>query len=77
MNAWDLVSHDGPLKGFVMTQHPDPKPGPQQVLIAVEGFGLNYADIMAARGHYANNPDQFGRNYGAVMLGRENSDFFI
>ena len=34
-------------------------------------------DIMAARGHYANNPDQFGRNYGAVMLGRENSDFFI
>ena len=31
-----------------MAQHPDPKPGPQQVLIAVEGFGLNYADIMAA-----------------------------
>ncbi len=56
MNAWDLVSHDGPLKGFVMTQHPDPKPGPQQVLIAVEGFGLNYADIMAARGLYRDAP---------------------
>ena len=34
-------------------------------------------DIFAARGHYANNPDQFGRNYGAVMLGRENTDYFI
>ncbi|WP_091535561.1 acyl-CoA dehydrogenase family protein [Fontimonas thermophila] len=34
-------------------------------------------DIFAARAHYANNPDQFGRNYGAVMLGRENTDFFI
>lgn len=34
-------------------------------------------DIFAARGHYANNPEQFGRNYGSVMLGRENTDFFI
>lgn len=34
-------------------------------------------DIMAARGHYANNPEQFGRNYGSVMLGKENADFFI
>ncbi len=34
-------------------------------------------DIMAARGHYANNPEQFGRNYGGVMLGKENADFFI
>ncbi|HVT34512.1 MAG TPA: flavin-dependent monooxygenase [Nevskiaceae bacterium] len=34
-------------------------------------------DIYAARGHYANNPEQFGRNYGGVMLGRDNTDFFI
>jgi 3-hydroxy-9,10-secoandrosta-1,3,5(10)-triene-9,17-dione monooxygenase len=34
-------------------------------------------DIMAARGHYANNPEQFGRNFGSVMLGKENTDFFI
>lgn len=34
-------------------------------------------DIMAARGHYANNPEQFGRNLGGVLLGRENTDFFI
>ncbi len=34
-------------------------------------------DILAARGHYANNPDQFGRNYGGVLLGKDNADFFI
>lgn len=34
-------------------------------------------DIYAARGHYANNPDQFGRNYGAVLLGRDNTDVFL
>ena len=34
-------------------------------------------DIYAARGHYANNPEQFGRNYGGVMLGKDNTDFFI
>jgi len=34
-------------------------------------------DIQAARGHYANNPDQFAKNFGAVALGAENTDFFI
>ena len=34
-------------------------------------------DIYAARAHYANNPDQFGANYGAVTLGKENTDFFL
>jgi 3-hydroxy-9,10-secoandrosta-1,3,5(10)-triene-9,17-dione monooxygenase len=34
-------------------------------------------DIQAGRTHYANNPDLFARNYGAVLLGRDNTDFFI
>ncbi len=36
-----------------------------------------FLDIHAARAHYANNPDIFGRNYGGVLLGRENTDFFL
>ncbi len=42
-------------------------------------FPLNgrMLDIYAARAHYANNPDQFGRNLGAVTLGMDNTDFFI
>ncbi|MEE2733368.1 MAG: flavin-dependent monooxygenase [Pseudomonadota bacterium] len=34
-------------------------------------------DILAGRAHVANNPYQFGRNYGAVQLGLENTDFFL
>lgn len=36
-----------------------------------------FLDIHAARMHYANNPDKFGRNYGGVLLGLGNTDFFI
>ncbi|MFD1561141.1 acyl-CoA dehydrogenase family protein [Paraburkholderia silviterrae] len=36
-----------------------------------------FLDLHAARAHYANNVERFGQNLGAVMLGRENADFFI
>ena len=26
---------------------------------------------------YANNPDLFARNYGSVLLGKDNTDFFL
>jgi len=40
-------------------------------------IGRFFVDIHAARLHYANNPDKFGRNYGGVLLGLGNKDFFI
>ncbi len=40
-------------------------------------IGRFMADIHSARLHYANNADKFARNYGAVLLGLGNSDFFI
>lgn len=42
-------------------------------------FPLNryMLDIYAARAHFANNPDQFGRNHGRVLLGQENTDVFL
>jgi 3-hydroxy-9,10-secoandrosta-1,3,5(10)-triene-9,17-dione monooxygenase len=36
-----------------------------------------FVDIHAARMHYANNPDRFGRNYGGVLLGLGSSDLFV
>lgn len=56
-----------------------------QVFSACGGRGIftdfpvvrHFLDIHAARAHYANNPDIFGRNYGGVLLGRDNTDFFI
>ena len=40
-------------------------------------IGRFFTDIHAARAHYANNPDRFGRNYGGVLLGMKNADLFI
>lgn len=34
-------------------------------------------DIHIARAHVANNPVGFARNWGSVMLGGENQDFFV
>lgn len=34
-------------------------------------------DILAGRAHVANNPYQFGKNYGGVQLGLENADIFL
>lgn len=44
-----------------------------------EGFDVNrhMLDIYAARAHFANNPDQFGRNHGRVILGQDNTDVFL
>jgi len=40
-------------------------------------IGRFFTDIHAARAHYANNPDRFGRNYGGVLLGQANADLFL
>lgn len=36
-----------------------------------------FQDIHACRAHYANNPDKPSRNYGKVLFGQRNEDFFI
>lgn len=36
-----------------------------------------FLDLHAARSHVANNIDPFARNYGGVLLGQNNTDFFI
>lgn len=43
------------------------------------GHPLNrvWLDINAGRQHVANNPFKFGRNLGATLLGKENTDFFL
>jgi len=35
---------------------PDPHPGPEQVVVKVEACGLNFADLLTARGGYAGTP---------------------
>lgn len=56
MLAWTLTSHGSPEKSFQLREHPDPIPSADQVLIDCEGFGLNYADVMAVKGLYRDAP---------------------
>lgn len=56
MRAWQLQQHGDPERGLRLVELPDPRPGPGQVLIRAEGFGINYADVMAVRGLYREAP---------------------
>ena len=47
MKAWVLERHGSPERAFALRELADPEPGTGQVLIRAEGFGINYADVMA------------------------------
>jgi 3-hydroxy-9,10-secoandrosta-1,3,5(10)-triene-9,17-dione monooxygenase len=36
-----------------------------------------FLDIHSARAHYANNPEKPSRNFGGVLLGQKNADYFV
>jgi len=50
--------------------------GGRSVFVGAEIQSI-WHDIHIARAHVANNPVGFARNYGNMMLGGENKDFFI
>ncbi len=56
MRAWTLTAHGSPSKVLQLREHPDPVPKADQVLIECEGFGLNFADVMAVKGLYREAP---------------------
>ncbi len=51
------VVREGPAdRAFEFREVKRPEPGPGQVLIKVEAFGLNFADVMARKGLYKDRP---------------------
>lgn len=50
--------------------------GGRSVFVGAEIQNI-WHDIMIARAHVANNPTGFARNWGNMMLGGENGDFFV
>lgn len=56
MKAAVLTKFGKPENAFEIKEVPNPKIKNGQVLIETEGFGLNYADIMAVQGDYEDCP---------------------
>jgi len=56
MKAIVLVRHGTPREAFELQERPTPSPAAGQVRIAVEAFGLNYADVSARQGTYMDAP---------------------
>lgn len=56
MKAVFLTKFGSPREAFEIRETPKPIPKPHQVLIKVEGFGLNFADVVARRGLYGPTP---------------------
>ncbi len=84
MRAWYLIRHGDVERAFALHEVPDPVPAPGQVLVRSEGFGLNYADVMARKGLYREAPpppcvigyenvgrvERIGEGVPAEMLGQ-------
>ena len=56
MKAAVITRYGGP-EVLEIREMPDPQPKPGQVLVRVEAAGVNFADIMAARGAYPGTPE--------------------
>jgi NADPH2:quinone reductase len=56
MKAAVITRYGGP-EVLAVREAPEPQPKPGQVLVRVEAAGVNFADIMAARGGYPGTPE--------------------
>ncbi len=56
MKAIVLKRYGAAREAFAIEERPTPAPGEGQVRIAVEAFGLNYADVPARQGTYLDAP---------------------
>ncbi|EON74812.1 putative dehydrogenase [Lunatimonas lonarensis] len=56
MRQFTLVKYGRASEAFELNEVQSPIPEPSQLLIQVEGFGLNFADVMARQGLYREAP---------------------
>ncbi|KQY57486.1 MULTISPECIES: NADPH:quinone oxidoreductase family protein [unclassified Nocardioides] len=56
MRAVQVVSNDGP-EALVVNEVPEPKPGPDDVLIDVHRVGISFPDLLLSRGEYQMKPE--------------------
>jgi len=56
MKAIYIIKHGAAEESFEFRDVPKPEPKAGEVLVKVEGFGLNFADVMARKGMYKDAP---------------------
>lgn len=52
-----VIPRHGPPEVLEVRESPDPEPGPGEVRVRVEAAGINFADVLARMGLYAEAPD--------------------
>ena len=62
-----VIHKPGGYRQLVIEEHPDPAPGPGEVLIEVAAIGVNYADCVTRMGLYAS-----ARHYIGYPVTRNN-----
>src|SRR5208282_4567344 len=70
MKALVITRFGGP-EVLELQQVPDAHPAPEQLLVKVEAGGLNFADLLTARGGYAGTPKPpftAGREFAGIEL---------
>src|SRR5438477_3296944 len=70
MKALVIPRFGGP-EVLELQQVPDPHPGPEQTLVQVQAGGLNFADLLTARGGYPGTPKPplvAGREFSGVEI---------
>jgi NADPH2:quinone reductase len=70
MKALVILRFGGP-EVLELQQVPDPHPGPEQTLVQVQAGGLNFADLLTARGGYPGTPKPplvAGREFAGVEI---------
>jgi NADPH:quinone reductase-like Zn-dependent oxidoreductase len=56
MQAWQLKRYGTPREALALVECPEPLLKASEVLIRSQGFGVNYADVMAVQGLYRDAP---------------------
>jgi len=75
MKALVITRFGGP-EVLELQQVPDAHPAPEELLVKVEAGGLNFADLLTARGAYAGTPKPpltAGREFAGIELGKPES----
>src|SRR6266566_9670323 len=51
MKAWEIRSGFG-IDNLTLADRPDPSPGPQQIVVRMKAWSLNYRDLLVVTGAY-------------------------